>query len=59
VEIDGGQHAESGSDVARTKYLEKLGFKVMRFWNNEVEESIEGVVTQIEKALAERRSKSE
>ena len=56
VEIDGGQHAESESDVIRTKYLEGLGFKVIRFWNSEVEESLEGVVLRIEEALAERRA---
>ena len=36
VEVDGGQHAESASDVARTKWLEDRGFRILRFWNNEV-----------------------
>jgi very-short-patch-repair endonuclease len=37
VEIDGGQHCEqSWYDSKRTAYLEKIGFKVMRYWNNEV-----------------------
>jgi very-short-patch-repair endonuclease len=37
VEIDGGQHAEQVYfDNQRTKHLEKKGFKVLRFWNNEI-----------------------
>jgi very-short-patch-repair endonuclease len=36
IEIDGGQHNENDKDLERTKFLEGLGFKVIRFWNNEV-----------------------
>ena len=36
VEVDGGLHAESNSDVERTKWLEDQGFRILRFWNNEV-----------------------
>ncbi len=36
VEVDGGQHAESDSDVERTKWLEHQWFRILRFWNNEV-----------------------
>ena len=36
VEGDGGQHAESEADVRRTQWLEHQGFRVLRFWNNEV-----------------------
>ncbi len=36
IEIDGSQHAENEADLGRTAYLEKRGFKVIRFWNNEI-----------------------
>jgi valyl-tRNA synthetase/very-short-patch-repair endonuclease len=53
VEIDGGQHDEKRKtyDAARTAYLESLGYRVLRFWNNEVTETLEGVYTTILKAL--------
>ena len=47
VEIDGGQHAENEKDLERDKYLTKNGFKVLRFWNNEVFTNIEGVLEVI------------
>ena len=44
LEVDGGQHAEnSDNDDIRTRWLEEKGFRVMRFWNNEVLNNIEGV----------------
>jgi len=44
VEVDGGQHAESAeSDAIRTQWLEAQGLYVIRFWNNEVLNNIEGV----------------
>lgn len=42
IEIDGGQHAESLADKKRDKTLTKRGLKVIRFWNNDVMENIEG-----------------
>lgn len=45
VEIDGGQHADSSGmarDATRTLWLESQGFRVLRFWNNEVLENPEG-----------------
>jgi len=36
VEIDGGQHNESQSDAIRTAHLNREGYAVLRFWNNEV-----------------------
>ena len=45
IELDGGQHAERKSyDNKRTQVLEKEGFRVVRFWNNEVLENIEGAL---------------
>src|ERR1043166_1136415 len=34
IEVDGGQHADSRSDIARDTYLRDQGFQVLRFWNN-------------------------
>jgi very-short-patch-repair endonuclease len=36
VEVDGGQHLESAKDALRDQRLAEAGFKVLRFWNNEV-----------------------
>ncbi len=53
VEVDGGQHAEHAAyDEARTRYLEVQGWRVIRFWNNDVLGNLEGVVATIERALA-------
>lgn len=46
VEVDGGQHSEE-ADAARTAKLEALGFRVIRFWNNDVSENLDGVLTRI------------
>lgn len=43
VEVDGGQHADRQEyDRERTAWLEGRGFRVLRFWNNEVLTNIEG-----------------
>jgi very-short-patch-repair endonuclease len=55
IEIDGGQHCESKRDEIRTRYLKKLGFDVIRFWNNEVLENPEGVASTLTLALSQRR----
>ena len=48
VEVDGGQHAlEREKDVEREGYLIRNGFKVLRFWNNEVLQNIDGVLEVI------------
>ena len=50
IEIDGGQHNESsikGYDRARTLYLESKGYKVIRFWNNEIDDNIDAVLEKI------------
>jgi very-short-patch-repair endonuclease len=43
VEADGGQHAESRRDAVRDQWLAAHRYRVLRFWNNEVLENIEGV----------------
>jgi very-short-patch-repair endonuclease len=44
IEIDGGQHADSAADACRTAWLERHGWQVIRFWNNDVLSNIDGVV---------------
>ena len=52
IEVDGGQHAvDVAKDEARTAYLESRGYRVIRFWNNDVLERTEGVVAEIEHVL--------
>ncbi|MET0968321.1 MAG: endonuclease domain-containing protein, partial [Tardiphaga sp.] len=47
IEVDGGQHAERETDIQRTKWLEGRGFRVLRFWNNEVLSNTDGVLEVI------------
>jgi very-short-patch-repair endonuclease len=55
VELDGGQHAERESyDATRTAALEAAGYRVIRFWNNDVLERTDAVLTEILRALNER-----
>ena len=54
VEVDGGQHAGSSQDRVRDACLTKLGYRVLRFWNNDVLENSEGVYGMIHAALSER-----
>ena len=50
VEVDGGQH-NAAADRARTRNLEKMGYRVIRFWNNDVLGNVEGVSEVIANAL--------
>jgi very-short-patch-repair endonuclease len=53
IEVDGGQHSERmEADARRTEWLEGQGFRVIRFWNNDVLGTIEGVLTMISLHLA-------
>ena len=52
VEVDGGQHNESVADSIRDAWLESQGFVVLRFWNNEVMQNLEGVLMRILELLA-------
>jgi very-short-patch-repair endonuclease len=47
IELDGGQHAESARDQARDCKLAELGYRVIRIWNNEVIENIDGVLQSL------------
>ena len=54
VELDGSQHAGSRSDTRRTQDLEADGWKVVRFWNSEVNSNLEGVVSAIRETVEAR-----
>ena len=52
IEIDGGQHNEA-VDGPRTTVIENDGYRVIRFWNNDVLANIDGIATLLTKALNE------
>ncbi len=57
VEVDGGQHDEQAQrDRRRTLILESNGYRVLRFWNNEVMSNLDGVLEVIRAALIEARA---
>lgn len=54
IELDGGQHAlEKEKDARRTAVLESESYRVIRFWNNEIIENMNGVLYTIAEALGE------
>ncbi len=56
VELDGSQHAERQDyDDARTRFLNARGIEVLRFWNNDVMENLEGVCLEISDAIRARQ----
>ena len=52
VEADGGQHNESAYDAARDQWLAMRGWRVIRFWNNDILTNEEGVLTAVLSALS-------
>ncbi|HEX3124803.1 MAG TPA: endonuclease domain-containing protein, partial [Rhodanobacteraceae bacterium] len=57
VELDGGQHAVA-LDAERTLLLEKAGFAILRFWNNDVFANQAGVLETIQQSLIARATPS-
>src|SRR3954453_22793808 len=54
IEVDGGQHdLLRAADDRRTRRIEASGYRVIRFWNNEVLGNIEGVLSEIQRVLNE------
>jgi len=51
IEVDGGQHSEE-ADAARTTAIEAEGYKVLRFWNNEVLGNPDGCARTLTDVLA-------
>jgi very-short-patch-repair endonuclease len=47
VEVDGGQHSTSATDAFRDNRLSELGYRVIRFWNNDVLKDGDAVARQI------------
>ena len=54
IELDGGQHDwREAEDARRTAYIEGQGFRLIRFWNNEVFEALDDVLRRIGEALTQ------
>ena len=54
IELDGWQHKIEDNkiyDKNRTEFLEENGYRVLRFWNNEVNNNLDGVLLKIEESL--------
>jgi very-short-patch-repair endonuclease len=59
IEIDGGQHGEAAQikrDLKRDAYLRRNGYRVLRFWNHDVRENIEGVLSVVCEVLESRKA---
>ena len=53
IELDGGQHvAQIDYDENRTRFLDSEGYRVLRFWNNQVLQEMEGVLEAIRTEIA-------
>src|SRR5262245_807382 len=56
VELDGGQHVDrSAADEARTRKLERWGYRVLRFWDNEALSNLDGVLQRNSEAIVHSR----
>jgi adenine-specific DNA-methyltransferase len=56
VELDGGQHATHADyDAARTAFLQALGYRVLRFWDNDALGNTDGMLQRIAEALSSAR----
>ena len=52
LELDGGQHLEQEQyDAERTQFLQAKGYRVLRFWNNDVMKNLNGVISAVQDAL--------
>lgn len=47
IEVDGGQHLESEEDQLRDDWIRSQGYRILRFWNHEIVENIDGVLQTI------------
>ena len=57
IELDGGGHntnKQQNYDEERTQYLTSRGFKILRFWNDEIDKNIEGVFEKISNVLQKK-----
>src|SRR3954463_9153944 len=53
IEVDGGQHATDLRDAVRDRWLSEQGYRILRFWNNDVLTNTQGVLEAIAAALSE------
>jgi len=53
VEVDGSQHMDNPNDEIRTRWLEREGYKVLRFWDNEVLMETDAVMEVIKESVAD------
>ncbi|MBO6257628.1 UvrD-helicase domain-containing protein [bacterium] len=51
IEIDGSQHIESTSDKLRTFYIENIGYRIVRFYNNEIDTNIDGCIEYLKSVI--------
>ncbi|MBI4310099.1 MAG: endonuclease domain-containing protein, partial [Candidatus Omnitrophica bacterium] len=51
IEVDGGQHTDNEKDKIRDEWLKERGYKVLRFWNNDVLSNRDGVLERIIESL--------
>jgi very-short-patch-repair endonuclease len=56
IEVDGGQHATDPRDAIRDAWFSDRGYRVLRFWNNDVLANTEGVLEAIAAALFDAAS---
>ena len=52
IEVDGGQHAENARDELRDAWFRSKGYRVLRFWNNDVIGNLDGVMHGVASALS-------
>ena len=57
IELDGGQHADNLDDIERTRLIEAHGFRVIRFWNNDVLGNTDGVLEIIRQEIQIARNR--
>ena len=58
IELDGGQHATATEyDAARSRFIAERGYRVLRFWNNEMLENVDGVLERIAADLSSSPSR--
>ena len=58
IEVDGSQHLDrEEQDDERTSFLASKGYRILRFWNNEITNNIGAVIIAIEHALDEMEIK--
>ena len=51
VELDGGQHSDSAYDTVRDRFLNRAGYSVLRYWNNDVTRNLSGVLETLRLVL--------